>query len=102
VATLRFFERLLQAAVDLLDEVVLIDETEPARPDVLVGFVHCYHAWFADRIRALCDRRAMADEGDDSSDHTQSLSIPFAEEMRTTIAYANHPLFVCTPFRRRT
>ena len=97
-ATLRFFERLLQAAVDLLDEVVLMDETETARPDVLVGFVHCYHAWFADRIRALCDRRATADEGKDSPEHSQSSSVPFTEEMRTTIAYANRSHLLYTPF----
>lgn len=72
-----------------------MDETEPARPDVLEGFVHSYHAWFADRIRALCDRRVAADEGNDSPEHSQSLSVPFAEEMRSTIAYANRPLFFC-------
>ena len=76
-AQLRFFERLLQAAVDLLDEVVLM--VEP-RPDVVKGYVHCYHAWFADRIRDLCDRRTMADGRPKSS------SLPFADEMRTTLS----------------
>lgn len=86
-ATLRFFERLLQAAVDLLDEVVLMDETEPTRSDVLEGYVHCYHAWFAERIRVLCDRRATADgRGREKSAGGQHSAAPFAEEMRTTLA----------------
>ena len=91
-ATLRFFERLLQAAVDLLDEIVLMDETEQARPDVLEGYVHCYHAWFADRIRVLCDRRATATTrgGEKSEDSQHS----FAEEMRTTFAYATQSRFL--------
>jgi len=78
-ATLRFFERLLQAAVDLLDEVVLMEEP---RPDVLQGYVHCYHAWFADRIGVLCDRRVGADGGS----RGQQANVPFADEMRTTLA----------------
>ena len=76
-AQLRFFERLLQAAVDLLDEVVLMNEP---RPDVVKGYVHCYHAWFADRIRDLCDRRTIVDGSGKSS------SLPFADEMRTTLS----------------
>ena len=83
-ATLRFFERLLQAAVDLLDEVVLMDETE-RRSDVLEGYVHCYHAWFADRIRVLCDRRTTPDNSSGKIGHSQTSSASFAEEMRTTL-----------------
>ena len=68
-AALRFLERLLQAAVDLLDEVVLMDTP---RPDVLRAFVQAYHVWFAEQIRQLCEGRAASEK-------------PFADEMRGTL-----------------
>ena len=78
---LKFMGRLLQAAVDLLDEVVLMDSTtsqqggmqqqlrlspvkdEPVvelltpqrRVDVIRGYVNAYHQWFAEQIRQCCD-----------------------------------------------
>ena len=57
-----------QAAVDLLDEVVLLHQEPPSLAettlgssgtvattrDVLRGYVHAYHAWFAEQIHQCC------------------------------------------------